>query len=99
MIQEAMEKFTPQDDARIPWIQIREYGRHVFHEERLPDDLRVKWRSMKGKELAGYWCWQSYRNVAVVAFISFESTWNTDVVLVDSECANSSLQVGMEGFF
>jgi hypothetical protein len=54
MIQEAMEKFTPQDDARIPWIQIREYGRHVFHEERLPDDLRVKWRSMKGKELAGY---------------------------------------------
>jgi len=54
ILREAMEKFTPQDDARIPWIQIREYGRHVFHEERLPDDLRVKWRSMKGKELAGY---------------------------------------------
>jgi len=44
-------------------------------------------------------CWQSCRYVAVVASLSFESTWNTDVVLVDSECAiSSSLQVGMEGF-
>ena len=97
MIQEAMAKFTPQNDAPILWIQILEYGSDVFHRTRRPSDLRVKWRNLMKKEPAGYWCWQCYIYVAV-AFISFESTWNTDVVLVDSECANSSLQVGMEGF-
>ncbi|CAN6197107.1 unnamed protein product [Urochloa humidicola] len=46
-LKEAMEKFTPQDDTPIPWIQILEYGRDVFHRTRLPSDLRVKWRNMK----------------------------------------------------
>ncbi|CAN6222500.1 unnamed protein product [Urochloa humidicola] len=46
-LKEAMEKFTPQDDKPIPWIQILEYGRDVFHRTRLPCDLRVKWRNMK----------------------------------------------------
>ncbi|CAL5066736.1 unnamed protein product [Urochloa decumbens] len=46
-LKEAMEKFTPQDDAPIPWVQILEYGRDVFHRTRLPSDLRVKWRNMK----------------------------------------------------
>nr|CAB3455886.1 unnamed protein product [Digitaria exilis] len=49
VLKEAMEKFTPQDDAPIPWVQILEYGRDVFHRTRLPPDLRVKWRSMKKK--------------------------------------------------
>jgi hypothetical protein len=52
MIQEAMAKFTPQNDAQIPWIQILEYGSDVFHRTRLPSDLRVKWRNMK--KWAGY---------------------------------------------
>jgi len=52
LIQEAMAKFTPQDDTPIPWVQILEYGRDVFHRTRLPSDLRVKWRNMKKR--AGY---------------------------------------------
>ena len=44
-----MLKFTPKDDELIPWIQILEYGRNVFHKARLPSDLRVKWRNMKKK--------------------------------------------------
>jgi hypothetical protein len=47
LIQEAMAKFTPQDDTPIPWVHILEYGRDVFHRTRLPSDLRVKWRNMK----------------------------------------------------
>jgi len=50
MIQEAMEKFAPQDDAPIPWVWIREYGHHVFHKTRLPEDLRVKWRNLMKKD-------------------------------------------------
>ncbi|CAN6180772.1 unnamed protein product [Urochloa humidicola] len=46
-LKEAMEKFTPQDDTPIPWTQILEYSRDVFHRTRLPSDLRVKWRNMK----------------------------------------------------
>jgi hypothetical protein len=49
----SMAKFAPQNAAPIPWIQILEYGHHVFHKTRLPSDLRVKWRNLK-KELAGY---------------------------------------------
>ena len=47
-----MAKFTPQDDTPIPWVQILEYGRDVFHRTRLPSDFRVKWRNMKKR--AGY---------------------------------------------
>ena len=47
-----MAKFTPQDDTPIPWVQILEYGRDVFHRTRLPSDLRVEWRNMKKR--AGY---------------------------------------------
>jgi hypothetical protein len=47
--QEAMEKFTPRDNGAIPWVQILEQGRNVFHKTRLPCDLRVKWRNMKKK--------------------------------------------------
>ena len=47
-----MEKFTPRDNGAIPWVQILEYGRDVFHRTRLPSDLRVKWRNMKKR--AGY---------------------------------------------
>ncbi|TKW30849.1 hypothetical protein SEVIR_2G064800v4 [Setaria viridis] len=47
VLKEAMAKFTPQDDTPIPWVQILEYGRDVFHRTRLPSDLRVKWRNMK----------------------------------------------------
>ena len=54
MIQEAMAKFAPQNDAPNPWIQILEYGHHVFHKSRLPCDLRVKWRNLMMKEPAGY---------------------------------------------
>ncbi|XP_040248993.1 uncharacterized protein [Aegilops tauschii subsp. strangulata] len=48
-LRDAMLKFTPKDDELIPWIQILEYGRNVFHKARLPSDLRVKWRNMKKK--------------------------------------------------
>ncbi|XP_062189809.1 uncharacterized protein LOC133892851 isoform X2 [Phragmites australis] len=48
-LREAMAKFTPQDDGPIPWVQILECGRDVFHRTRLPCDLRVKWRNMKKK--------------------------------------------------
>ncbi|KAG8058940.1 hypothetical protein GUJ93_ZPchr0002g26024 [Zizania palustris] len=48
-LREAMAKFTPRDNGPIPWIQVLEYGRDVFHRTRLPDDLRVKWRNMKKK--------------------------------------------------
>ncbi|KAM3223826.1 hypothetical protein ACQJBY_057293 [Aegilops geniculata] len=48
-LRDAMLKFTPKDDEPIPWIQILEYGRNVFHKTRLPSDLRVKWRNMKKK--------------------------------------------------
>jgi hypothetical protein len=49
LIQEAMEKFGPKDDGPIPWVQILEYGRDVFHRTRLPSDLRVKWRNVMKK--------------------------------------------------
>lgn len=48
-LREAMEKFAPQDNMPIPWVQILEYGRDVFHRARLPCDLRVKWRNMMKK--------------------------------------------------
>ncbi|KAF0896616.1 hypothetical protein E2562_026317 [Oryza meyeriana var. granulata] len=48
-LREAMAKFTPRDNGPIPWVQILEYGRDVFHGTRLPSDLRVKWRNMKKK--------------------------------------------------
>ncbi|CAN6278654.1 unnamed protein product [Urochloa humidicola] len=48
-LREAMEKFTPRDNGAIPWVQILEHGRNVFHRTRLPCDLRVKWRNMKKK--------------------------------------------------
>lgn len=48
-LRDAMLKFTPKDDGPIPWLQILEYGRDVFHKTRLPSDLRVKWRNMKKK--------------------------------------------------
>ncbi|KAG2658682.1 hypothetical protein PVAP13_1KG293600 [Panicum virgatum] len=48
-LREAMEKFTPRDNGAIPWVQILEQGRNVFHKTRLPCDLRVKWRNMKKK--------------------------------------------------
>ncbi|WVZ62183.1 hypothetical protein U9M48_011957 [Paspalum notatum var. saurae] len=48
-LREAMAKFTPTDGAPIPWVRILEYGSLVFHNTRLPSDLRVKWRNMKKK--------------------------------------------------
>ncbi|RLM78938.1 uncharacterized protein C2845_PM12G15370 [Panicum miliaceum] len=48
-LREAMEKFTPRGNGAIPWVQILEHGRNVFHKTRLPCDLRVKWRNMKKK--------------------------------------------------
>ncbi|CAO2045912.1 unnamed protein product [Urochloa humidicola] len=48
-LREAMEKFTPRGNGAIPWVQILEHGRNVFHRTRLPCDLRVKWRNMKKK--------------------------------------------------
>lgn len=48
-LRKAMTKFTPEDNGPIPWVQILEYGRDVFHKTRLPCDLRVKWRNMKKK--------------------------------------------------
>ncbi|TKW39352.1 hypothetical protein SEVIR_1G173600v4 [Setaria viridis] len=48
-LREAMEKFTPRDNGAIPWVQILEHGRNVFHRTRLPCDLRVKWRNMRKK--------------------------------------------------
>lgn len=48
-LREAMEKFNPQDNRPVPWVQILEYGRDVFHRARLPCDLRVKWRNMMKK--------------------------------------------------
>uniref|UniRef100_A0ACD5V2D7 Uncharacterized protein n=1 Tax=Avena sativa TaxID=4498 RepID=A0ACD5V2D7_AVESA len=48
-LRDAMLKFTGKDDGPIPWVQILEYGRDVFHKTRLPSDLRVKWRNMKKK--------------------------------------------------
>uniref|UniRef100_A0A0E0MCS2 Myb-like domain-containing protein n=1 Tax=Oryza punctata TaxID=4537 RepID=A0A0E0MCS2_ORYPU len=48
-LREAMAKFTPRDNGPIPWVQILEHGRGVFHRTRLPSDLRVKWRNMKKK--------------------------------------------------
>uniref|UniRef100_A0A0E0R4J8 Myb-like domain-containing protein n=1 Tax=Oryza rufipogon TaxID=4529 RepID=A0A0E0R4J8_ORYRU len=48
-LREAMAKFTPRDNGPIPWVQILEHGRDVFHRTRLPSDLRVKWRNMKKK--------------------------------------------------
>jgi hypothetical protein len=47
-----MAKFTPQNDAQIPWIRILEYDSDVFHMKCLPSDLMVKWRNMK--KWAGY---------------------------------------------
>ncbi|KAL6634450.1 hypothetical protein ACP70R_027121 [Stipagrostis hirtigluma subsp. patula] len=49
-----MTKFTPRDNAPIPWVQILEYGSGVFHKTRIPADLRVKWRSMKNKSGSGH---------------------------------------------
>ncbi|XP_040260471.1 uncharacterized protein [Aegilops tauschii subsp. strangulata] len=48
-LRDAMLKFTPKDDAPIPWTQILEYGKDTFHRSRLASDLRVKWRNMKKK--------------------------------------------------
>uniref|UniRef100_A0A0E0BJ36 Zinc finger PHD-type domain-containing protein n=1 Tax=Oryza glumipatula TaxID=40148 RepID=A0A0E0BJ36_9ORYZ len=48
-LREAMAKFTPSDNGPIPWVQILDYGRDVFHRTRLASDLRVKWRNMKKK--------------------------------------------------
>ncbi|XP_051206880.1 uncharacterized protein [Lolium perenne] len=48
-LREAMEKFNPRDNRPVPWVQILEYGRDVFHRARLPCDLRVKWRNMMKK--------------------------------------------------
>ncbi|CAM0880563.1 unnamed protein product [Alopecurus aequalis] len=48
-LRDAMLKFKIKDDVPIPWVQILEYGRDVFHRTRLPSDLRVKWRNMKKK--------------------------------------------------
>ncbi|TVU33972.1 hypothetical protein EJB05_15791, partial [Eragrostis curvula] len=48
-LKEAMAKFIPKDDSPIPWVQILEYGRDVFHRTRLPSDLRVKWRNIMKK--------------------------------------------------
>ncbi|GJN10058.1 hypothetical protein PR202_ga28117 [Eleusine coracana subsp. coracana] len=48
-LKEAMDKFAPRDDGPIPWVQILEYGRDVFHRTRLPSDLRVKWRNIMKK--------------------------------------------------
>uniref|UniRef100_A0A0E0MFG4 Myb-like domain-containing protein n=1 Tax=Oryza punctata TaxID=4537 RepID=A0A0E0MFG4_ORYPU len=48
-LREAMARFTPRDNGPIPWVQILEYGRDVFHRTRLASDLRVKWRNMKKK--------------------------------------------------
>uniref|UniRef100_A0ACD5VR52 Uncharacterized protein n=1 Tax=Avena sativa TaxID=4498 RepID=A0ACD5VR52_AVESA len=48
-LRDAMLKFTRKDDGPIPWVQILEYGRDVFHKTRLPSDLRVKWRNMRKK--------------------------------------------------
>eukprot|EP00267_Zea_mays_P021311 XP_008645113.2 uncharacterized protein LOC103626481 isoform X1 [Zea mays] len=50
VLREGMAKFTPQNNAQIPWILILEHGRGVFHRTRLPSDLRVKWRSMQRKK-------------------------------------------------
>lgn len=44
-----MAKFTPSDNGPIPWVQILDYARDVFHRTRLASDLRVKWRNMKKK--------------------------------------------------
>ena len=49
MIQEAMAKFAPENDAPIPWVRILGYGRSVFDMARLASDLRVKWRNMQKK--------------------------------------------------
>ncbi|KQJ99603.1 uncharacterized protein LOC100830030 isoform X1 [Brachypodium distachyon] len=48
-LRDAMLKFTPKDNGSIPWVQILEHGRGVFHKTRLPSDLRVKWRNMNKK--------------------------------------------------
>ncbi|KAM0885245.1 hypothetical protein ACQ4PT_030456 [Festuca glaucescens] len=48
-LREAMEKFNPGDNRPVPWVQILEYGRDVFHRARLPCDLRIKWRNMMKK--------------------------------------------------
>jgi hypothetical protein len=46
-----MERFGPKDNGPIPWVQILEYGRDVFHRTRLPADLRVKWRNIMKKKV------------------------------------------------
>ncbi|KAL6880673.1 hypothetical protein ACP4OV_012238 [Aristida adscensionis] len=48
-LRDAMQKFTPRDGGPIPWVQILEYRRDVFHKTRLPCDLRVKWRNLNKK--------------------------------------------------
>ncbi|GJN18429.1 hypothetical protein PR202_gb05592 [Eleusine coracana subsp. coracana] len=49
LIQEPMEKFAPQDNGSIPWVQILKYVSDMFHRTCLPSDLRVKWRHIVKK--------------------------------------------------
>ncbi|CAN8232447.1 unnamed protein product [Cochlearia groenlandica] len=44
MLKVGVEKFPGK--RNIPWRKILEYGKDVFNEERLPSDLKDKWRTM-----------------------------------------------------
>lgn len=50
MLQEGVQKFSTTVNKNIPWRKILEFGRHVFHGTRNPQDLKDKWRNTLPKE-------------------------------------------------
>ncbi|WOK99736.1 hypothetical protein Cni_G08448 [Canna indica] len=49
-LKEAIHRFCEKSNGHIPWVNILEYGSHVFHKTRQPVDLKDKWRNIKKKE-------------------------------------------------
>ncbi|WOK97873.1 hypothetical protein Cni_G06581 [Canna indica] len=49
-LKEAVHRFGEKSNGHIPWVNILEYGSHVFHRTRQPVDLKDKWRNIKKKE-------------------------------------------------
>ncbi|CAA6656285.1 unnamed protein product [Spirodela intermedia] len=47
ILKEAMQKCHQSGEISISWVNILEYGRHVFHRTRQPVDLKDKWRNIK----------------------------------------------------
>ncbi|KAK1437096.1 hypothetical protein QVD17_02881 [Tagetes erecta] len=45
-LKEGLQKYSCEDNKRIPWKKILDFGRGVFNTSRTPGDLKDKWRNM-----------------------------------------------------